>query len=348
MTSAPMRNSQDQTHAYFERESRMKALITPTTLAGIDSPFLHVLRDAGFEVVFSGRPHQLTEQELLEVLPGVSAVLAGSEPYTPRVIAANPQLRVIARAGVGYDAVNLAAATAHGVAVTIAPGTNHEAVAEHTFALILALAKDVPNQHNAMHQGQWPRKANLPLRGRTLGLVGLGRIGKEVALRGKAFGMRVLAYEPFPDQAFVTSHGIELVPLDNVLAEADYLSLHIPLTAESKHLINRQSLARMKPTAFLINTARGGLVCEADLAAALQAGRLAGAGLDVFEEEPPSKPNPLFRFENVVVTPHAAGVDLKSRDDMAESAARSIVALSRGHWPDGAVVNQEVRARFRW
>ena len=281
-------------------------------------------------------------------MPGICAVIAGSEPYTPRVFDANPQLRVVARAGVGYDAVNVPAATAHGVAVATAPGTNHDAVAEHTFALILALAKDLPNQHNAVRVGEWPRRANLPLRGRTLGIAGLGRIGKAVAERGKVFGMKLIAYEPFPDKAFAARLGVDFVSLDRLLADSDYLSLHLPLTDESRHLINKQTLARMKPSAFLINTARGGLVCEADLIQALQAGKIAGAGLDVFEEEPPSKANPVCQFENVVVTPHAAGVDLQSRDDMAVSAARTIAALSRGEWPGEAIVNPEVRARFRW
>jgi phosphoglycerate dehydrogenase-like enzyme len=326
----------------------MKVLITPMTLAGIDSPYLGMLKDAGFQLVFPGKAFQLTEEELLGALPGICAVIAGSEPYTPRVFAANPQLRVVARAGVGYDAVNVPAATARNVAVATAPGTNHDAVAEHTFALILALAKDLPNQHNSVRAGDWPRRANLPLRGRTLGIAGLGRIGKAVAERGKAFNMKLMAYEPFPDTAFAARVGLEFVSFDALLANSDYLSLHLPLTDQSRHLINKQTLARMKPSAFLVNTARGGLVCEVDLSEALRSGRLAGAGLDVFEEEPPTKPNPLCQFENVVVTPHAAGVDLQSRDDMAVSAARTIVALSRGEWPREAIVNPEIRASFRW
>lgn len=325
-----------------------KVLIAPMTLVMPEAPFARLLRDAGFELVFPPQPKQLTEDELLELLTGVKAAIAGSEPYTRRVLAANPQLRVIARAGVGYDAVDCAAATEHGVAVTIAPNTNQEAVAEHTFALILALAKDVIPQHLALKTAGWPRRATLPLRGRNLGIAGLGRIGKAVAVRGAAFGMRLLAYEPYPDQAFVAQYGIKLMPFEQLLAESDFLTLHLPLTTESKHLMNRRTLALMKPTAYLINTARGGLVCEADLCAALSERRLAGAGLDVFEEEPPSKPNPLCAFENIVVTPHAAGVDTQSRDDMAVSSAQAIVDLSRGQWPAEKVVNPEVRAKFRW
>jgi D-3-phosphoglycerate dehydrogenase / 2-oxoglutarate reductase len=325
-----------------------KVLITPLTLTGLDLPYLDTFRRAGFEVVFSPRTPQLTEDELLQLLPGVSATIAGSEPYTRRVLAANPQLRVIARAGVGYDAVDLAAATEHGVAVTIAPNTNQDAVAEHTFALMLGLVKDVVAQHCAVKEGGWPRRANLPLRNRVLGIAGLGRIGKAVAIRGAAFNMRLLAYEPYPDAAFVKHYAVTLVPFERLLAESDFLSLHLPLTPESRHLINQRTLALMKPTAFLINTARGGLVCEADLLAALRAGKLGGAGLDVFEVEPPVGVNPLATLDNVVVTPHAAGVDLQSRDDMALSSAEAIVDLSRGEWPEGKVVNADVRAKFRW
>jgi phosphoglycerate dehydrogenase-like enzyme len=324
-----------------------KVLIAPTTLAGHEAPYLQLLRDAGFDPIFPARLAQLTEDELLDVVPNLVASIAGSEPYTRRVLATAPNLRVIARAGVGYDAVDLAAATDHGVAVTIAPGTNHDAVAEQTLAMILALAKNLVPLDRAVRQGKWPRQASLPLRGWTLGIAGLGRIGKAVALRGAGFGMRLLAYEPYPDAAFVARYQVTLVPFEQLLAESDYLTLHVPLSRESQHMMNRRTLALMKPTAFLINTARGGLVNEVDLFEALQAKRLAGAALDVFEREPPGS-SPLFGLDNVVLLPHTAGSDLRSRDDMALSAARAIVALSRGEWPAEQVVNPEVRTKFRW
>jgi D-3-phosphoglycerate dehydrogenase / 2-oxoglutarate reductase len=324
-----------------------KVLIAPATLSGNEGPYLKVLKEAGFELIYPSVVRQLTEDEIYKQLDGISAVLAGSEPYTPRVLAAHPQLKVIARQGVGYDAVDTAAASAQGTVVCIAPGTNQDAVAEHTFALILALAKHLIPQHLGTQAGRWPRQANLPLRGKTLGIAGLGRIGKAMALRGACFGMKLLAYEPYPDHTFLAQQRVTLVTLDKLLAESDYLSLHIPMTPESKHLINKKTLASMKPTAFLVNTARGGLVCEADLIAALKSKRICGAALDVFEDEPPPM-SELFKMENVVVTPHAAGVDLQSRDDMAESAARAIVDLSRGEWPAEKIVNPEARARFKW
>jgi phosphoglycerate dehydrogenase-like enzyme len=324
-----------------------KVLIAPATLAGVEAEFLNVLRQAGFELIFPKRRAQLTEDELLEQLTGIKASVAGSEPYTRKVLQAHPQLRVFARAGVGYDAVDLAAATDFGMAVTITPGTNQDAVAEHTFTLVLALAKNLIPQHLGTCALKWPRQANLPLRGRTLGIAGLGRIGKAVALRGECFGMRLLAYEPFPDQAFAAQHRITFVSFEQLLAESDFLTLHMPATKESRQLINRLTLAKMKPTAFLVNTARGALVNEPDLVVALQNKVIAGAALDVFEEEPPTD-NPFFHMSNVVVTPHAAGVDLRSRDDMALSAAEAIVSFSRGEWPAEKVVNPEVKSRFAW
>jgi phosphoglycerate dehydrogenase-like enzyme len=324
-----------------------KVLISPAPLASLQAEFRNVLLKAGFELVYPKKKAQMVEDELMEALVGIKATIAGSEPYTRKVLQAHPQLRVIARAGVGYDAVDVPAATELGMAVCITPGTNQDAVAEHTFTLILAIAKNLVPQHLGTVALQWPRGANLPLRGRTLGIAGLGRIGKAVALRGECFKMKLLAYEPYPDHAFAKEHGITFVSFDDLLAQSDYVSLHLPATKESAHLINRQTLAKMKPTAFLINTARGALVKEVDLIEALQNKKIAGAGLDVFEQEPPSD-SPLFHMSNVVVTPHAAGVDLQSRDDMALSAAEAIVSFSNGEWPAEKVVNPDVKGRVKW
>lgn len=329
-------------------ESRMpKVLIATPALRGLEGPFQEVFRAAGYEVVYPQLSRQLYEEELIPELEGITACIAGSEPYTRRVLEASPALRVIARNGVGYDAVDCAAATELGVAVTIAPGANHESVAEHTFALLLAAARSVVPQHDSIREGRFQRDIGVPLRERTLGLVGLGRIGREVALRAAAFRMRILAHEPYPDPAFVEQHGIQLVSVEQLLAESDFVSLHIPMSAGARHLINAQTLALMKPTAFLINTARGGLINEADLAAALDAGRLAGAGLDVFSAEPPPADHPLIRHPRVVNTAHTAGIDAQALQDMALLAAQSIVGLCRGGWPEAQVVNPEVRGKVR-
>jgi phosphoglycerate dehydrogenase-like enzyme len=321
-----------------------RALIGAITLRHVEGPYRDVLRQAGFEVVYPKRAAQMSEDELMADLAGVDAVLAGSEPYTPRVLDAHPRLRVIARNGVGYDAVDVAAATERGVPVTVAPA-NQEAVAEHTFALILALAKQVLPQDHGVRRGEWPRQMTQPLRGRTLGIAGLGRIGKAVAVRAAAFGMKLLAYEPYPDQAFVQRHAVGLVPLEQLFAESDYVTLHLPLSAESRRVIDRRYLGRMKPTAYFVNTARGGVVNEADLYDALKERRIAGAGLDVFEEEPPGA-SPITQLDNVVLTAHTAGVDARSGEDMALLAAQTIVALSRGEWPEAVIINPSVRERF--
>ncbi len=324
-----------------------KVFIGPVALAGLQADFVNVLKNAGFELVYHGRPAQLEEEELLAALDGADAALAGSEPYSARVLAAHPKLKVIARVGVGYDAVDTDAATRHGVAVCIAPGTNQGSVAEHTFALMLALVKHLIPQHLGVVAGGWPRGTNIPLRSRTLGLAGLGRIGKAVATRALAFEMDVIAHDPFPDTAWAKAHGIPLVSLEELLRRSDFVSLHMPAMPETAHLINARTLALMKPTAYLINTSRGAVVNEADLYEALKARRIAGAGLDVFEQEPPGQ-TPLLGLDNVVLTPHAAGVDLRSRDEMARAAAEAIASLWRGEWPAEKVVNPGVREKFRW
>jgi D-3-phosphoglycerate dehydrogenase len=316
-------------------------------LKGVGGAFVDLLHLARFELVYPRGSTPLTEEELLLQLQGVRASVAGFEPYTRRVIEANPSLRVIARVGVGFDSIDLEAATQHGVAVATTPGANGEGVAEHTFALLLALAKGLIPQHREIQAGKWAPQNTMPLRGRVLGIAGLGHIGKAVALRGECFGMRLIAYGPVPNLEFVRQHRITLVPFEQLLAESDYLTLHLPLTPESRHLINRRTFAQMKPTAFLINTGRGGLVCEADLLEALQAKRLAGAGLDVFEKEPPGETE-LLQLDNVVCTPHSASSDLESRNDVSLAAVRAIVALCRGEWPAEQIVNPQVRGKFRW
>ena len=325
-----------------------KAMIAPAPLANLPGEFLATLKRAGFELVFPAKQVQMVEEDVVGQMRGISATLAGSEPYTRKVFEALPDLKIIARAGVGYDAVDVAAATDHGCVVTIAPGTNQDSVAEHTFLLLLALARNLVTQHYPITEGKWPRKANVPLRGRVLGLVGLGRIGKSVALRAIAFGMKVTAYEPYPDKAFIEKHGIKLTTLEEVLKNADYVSLHLPATPETRHIINAKSLALMKPTAYIVNTARGAIIDEPALVEALTSNKLAGAGLDVFNDEPPPSNHPLLKLDNVVFTAHTAGVDTQSRDEMALKAAECIAQLSQGEWPADCIVNPEVRGRFKW
>jgi phosphoglycerate dehydrogenase-like enzyme len=321
-----------------------RILIGPATLIGIDGGYKSVLLEAGFELVDPPHAVQMTEAELIERLAGCDAALAGSEPYTRRVLEAHPQLRIIARSGVGYDAVDVAAATERGIPVTVAPG-NSEAVAEHALGLMLAVAKEIVAHHNRIVAGGWPRKSNRPLRGSTLAIIGLGRIGKELAVRARALGMAVIAHDIQPDEAFARRHGVGLVSLDECLAAGDFVSLHVPLTPDTRGLMNADRLARMKPTAILINTSRGPVVDEVALTAALTRGVIGGAGLDVLAVEPPVGDLPLFHAPNLVLTPHTAGVDTAARDAMALIAARAVVDYFAGRWPGEIVVNPGCRVR---
>ncbi len=329
-----------------------RVLVAPAPLREIEHTYGPILRGAGYTIEYPPRDNFLTEQqmsveELLAQLPGCLATLAGSEPYTREVIAkaAAAGLKVIARAGVGYDAVDLEAATDHGVAVCFAPGTNQDAVAEHAFMLMLALVRKLREQDSEIRKGLWPRRAVGNLRGNTLGIVGLGRIGKAIAKRAIPFGLNVLATEIAPDLAFAAAHNVTLVPLDELLKRSDIVTLHVPKTPLTKYLIRRETLALMKPTAILLNTSRGGVVHEQDLYDALVAKRIAAAGLDVFEAEPPGA-NPLFTLDNILLTAHTAGVDQQSRQDMARLPAHAIVKLLAGEWPADWVVNPQVKEKF--
>jgi D-3-phosphoglycerate dehydrogenase len=324
-----------------------RVLIAPVALADVQAPFVDALKNAGLELFYHGHPAQMNEEQLNKALDGVDAALAGSEPYNARVLAAHPQLKVIARVGVGYDTVDVDAATKNGIAVCYAPGTNQGSVAEHTFAMMLAWTRSLVNQHNSVKAGGWPRGTLLPLRGNTLGIAGLGRIGKAVATRAQAFDMKVIAHDAVPDTAWAVKNNVPLVSWEELLRRSDFLSIHVPALPQTIRMINAQTLAMMKPNAVLVNTARGAVVDEKALYEALKKKQIAGALLDVFDEEPPGK-HPLFELDNVIVTPHAAGVDLRSRDDMALSAAESIASLYKGEWPAEKIVNPQVREKFKW
>ncbi len=327
-------------------------LIVPEAMREIPERYVDVLTSAGFEIKYPMNAELARnrggEAELIDELAGIDATIAGSEGYTPNVLAACPQLRVIARAGVGYDGVNVPAATEHNIPVTITPTANHEAVAEMTLALLFAASRMIVSNDQQVRAGNWPRRLPMATRGKTIGIFGLGRIGSSLAYRALALGMRVLATEKFPNPEFVRSNNIELVELDELLSGSDVISVHAPLTDETRGLFNADAFSKMKPGSIFLNTARGGLMVEADLHAALSSGHLRSAGLDVFEQEPPSADNPLFKLDNIVVSPHIAGADETSLVAMGVEAAECIASLHRGQWPEGAVVNEAIKDTFRW
>lgn len=290
------------------------------------------LADAGCQVIPNGVGRAYRAVELLEVLPGMDAIITGTDELTAEVIAAAPGLKTIAKHGVGLETIDLAAARAHGIVVSATPGTNHDSVADLALALLLALARGVVRSHNDVRHGGWQAFYGMELMDKTLGIVGLGRIGKTVAVRAQAFGMRVIACDPYPDAPWATAHGVSLVPLDALLADADVVSLHAAAEMTGRPLIGAPQLATMKPTALLINTARGVLVDEEALVAALRSGEIAGAGLDAFAAEPPVG-SPLLQLDNVVLTAHLGGRTVDAQRKQGEMCIENLLRALRGEEP---------------
>lgn len=296
---------------------------------GVSELGIEILREE-FEVV--ERP-KLEREELLATIGEYDAIVVRSATkLTADVIAKADRLQVIGRAGVGVDNIDIPAATAKGVIVLNAPEGNTNAATEHTLALMLAVARQIPQAHRSMNEGRWDRKKfmGVELRNRTLGVLGLGRIGTGVALRAMAFGMEVVAYDPFLTEERAAQLQVRKADLAEVLAVADFVTLHLPLTAETKNMLNRETLHLMKKGAYLVNAARGGCVDLDALAEALQEGHLAGAALDVFPEEPLPEDNPLRRLENVVLTPHLGASTIEAQEGVAVDVAHGIVAALKG------------------
>jgi len=284
-----------------------------------------------------------TEAERIAAARDADAMLVRTGAVTRALLEACPRLKIVSRHGVGYDAVDVPACTDHGVLVTITPNANATAVSEHALALMLACARKVTQADALLKTGAWKREpfVGIELSGKTLGLVGLGRVGSKVAHLAQGFGMSVLAADPYTPPERAAALGVTLTTLEEMLPQADFISVHAPLTPDTHHIIGARTLPLCKPTAILVNTARGPLVDPAALAEALQAGRLAAAGIDVFEEEPFAADDPLHALPNVVATPHVAGNTEESLVNLAVDAAKNILAVFEGRMPDG-LVNPEV------
>lgn len=320
-----------------------KVLVTIPWFKRRSAPELNRLREHGCEILINDKERAYTEAELIEMIPGISATIAGSEPYNQNTLAAAHDLKVIARVGVGYDMIDIATATERRVPVAMAFGTNHEAVADHAFALLAALGNQLAGYHQQITGGRWGTAFHRSIWQGTIGIIGLGRIGRALAKRCAGFDMRILAHDIAPDASFAAANGIEMVGLETLLQESDFVSVNAPHTQLTDKMINAERLSLMKPEAYLINTARGGLVDEPDLIEALRSRQIAGAGLDVVAVEPLPETSPLRTLDNVILTPHCAGVSDKAVTLMLNRCIDSVLAIKEGRKPERhLLLNPEV------
>ncbi len=313
--------------------SQTKILLTTTSFQ--DTPGRHhdLLKESGFEIERARGP--LPEAEMLKLVGDHDGIICGDDAYTRTVLQkCLPRLKVLSKYGIGLDKVDVAAATELKIPVCFCPGVNHTTVAEHTFGLLLSLTRNIPPQDATVKSGAWKRATGRELLGKTMGLLGMGRIGKEVAKRALAFEMKVCAFDVHWDEEFAKKYGVERKSTaEDVLRAAHVVSLHMSLSDSNRGLINRQRLGIMKEGAYLLNTARGALVVQEDVAEALKSKHLGGYGTDVVEPEPITKDNPLLGAPNMVFTPHIGSRTYESVERQALMAAENLIRKLRGETP---------------
>ena len=302
-----------------------KVLVTPRSFGKTDPLAWQMLEDAGFAVLRNPTGSILNEEQLKEMLTGCDGVVIGVDPLTADVLAAAPNLRAIAKYGVGTDNIDLDYCRQKGIKVSRTVGANAEAVADFTFALMLAVARQVVQIDQRCRQGDWSKITAIDVSSRTLGILGLGAIGRAVARRAAGFNMRVIAHDVFWDEAYATGHGLERATPGQIFREADFISLHLPLLPETRNIVGEAELSLMKSTAILVNTARGGLIDEPALLKALQDRRIYGAGIDAFSQEPPADPA-WFTLDNLVLGSHAAASTSGATEQMGRMAARNLIS----------------------
>jgi D-3-phosphoglycerate dehydrogenase len=321
-----------------------RVLLTTTSFQ--DTPGAHhqLLASAGFEIVSERGP--LSEARMLELAGTFDAFLCGDDAITRAVIEKSlPRLKIISKYGIGVDKIDVQCATEHKIPVLFTPGVNHTTVAEHTFLLLLALEKNFLYGVDASRKGEWKRKTGHELLAKTIGIVGLGRIGKEVAIRARAFGMEPVGFDIYWDDAFAKQHGVRrAATLDEIFAVSDYLSLHTNLTPETRDLVGARNIAKMKPGVLILNCARGEIVNTDDMVAALKSGRVGGYGTDVLDQEPPPADHPLLHLPNCIVTPHVASRTFESVVRQATTSVQNLLNAVKGEKPI-AQVNPEVPVR---
>ncbi len=323
----------------------MHRVLVTSRLFGRTTPEAYdLLKQEGLDVrVAQDHAGDWGEEEIVAALEGSQGMILGAdEPMTKKVLYSLPQLKVLSRHGVGFDNIDVKAATERGIVVAITAGANDNSVADLTMGLIICVARRIPSFDSFIRRGEfWKRKPGNDVYGKTLGLIGMGRIGKSLARRASGFDLKIIAYDVITDEEFAARYRIEYLPLEEVLSRSDFISIHLPSSAQTAKFIGERELRMMKGSAYLINTARGSVVDEAALIRALKEGWIAGAGLDVFEKEPPDKDHPLFSLENVVLTPHIGGASLAAMRAMSLDSAMNAARVLRGE-PPTAMANPEV------
>ena len=305
----------------------MKILVTPTSMTpDKDTDALRKLKAYTEDLVFNPTGKPLSGDALVELLKDCDGYLAGLDSVTGDVLKQCPKLKAISRYGAGYDRVDIAAAKKMNIKVSNTSGANAQAVAELAFGMLISLSRQIPYLHTETISGKWIRSNGKELYGKTIGIVGLGAIGKKLAHCCKGFDMKILAYDPFINEEYCRENGITVCSLEELLAQSDYVSLHLPLTESTRHLIDAKAIASMKKGAILINASRGGIIDENAAYEGLISGQLGGLGLDAFETEPPAA-SPLFRLNNVVATPHAGAHTAEATQAMAGMAVDNLIEM---------------------
>jgi D-3-phosphoglycerate dehydrogenase len=317
-------------------------LIEARPFCAFDNTPMDQLRESGMNLI-DMRGSGVDDPKFVEALKQADAILCGNDlMVNDEVLDMAPGVKAIAKMGAGLDTVDIDAATRHDAVVFHTPGANNQAVADHTFALILNVARKIIYCDRSLREKRWEHTQimGLEIWQKTLGLIGLGAIGRCVALRARGFDMKVVAHDPYWPEEFAAQQGVERVELDELLKISDVVSIHAPLTPENKGMIDAHALKTMKPSAILINAARGGIVNEADLYQGLKDNVIAGAGIDVFEDEPPSD-SPLLELDNVVLTPHTAAFTLEGMNNMSVGVVDQLIEYQKGNRPE-FIVNGEV------
>lgn len=312
---------------------KCRVLVTPTSYGKNDPTLRSELEKLVGEVIYNPTGKPLTSAEVAGLLPGVDGYIAGLDEMDRAALQAADHLKVIARYGVGIDSVDLTAAREKGIVVTNTPGANSVSVAELALGLMLALARRIPEADKAVHKGEFPRYTGVSLEGKTIGILGLGAIGKQLARRLAGFDCNLTAYDPYADAGFAASNNVALMPLDEVLEVSDFISLHMPLLPETRGMVNKEFLGKMKKGAYLVNTSRGEAIDEAALYDALSGGHLRGAALDAFSVEPPDPSHPLLSLPQVIATPHLGAQTDGATSNMGWMAFNDCLAVLRGEEP---------------